>query len=181
MNKCFSQKRTLLAGVLSLAAFNASAAWTVNGTFCETFTNDGSVQVRIKPDNIGLIEMQPQCNGRGAFNLTGSNFIVDGTGFNSNALCNAQTNYKALQTTQTTKDIRSVIDTFKNANSVSLSTFGASFIIDTSDFAKNCASIIGKKVAEYDQQEAFRKDMERMGYYLGQDGQWHKRSRVATQ
>ena len=71
MNKCFSKKRTLLAGVLSLAAFNATAAWTVNGTFCQANSDDGRVIVRVKPSTVGLIEMKPQCNGRGTFGLTG--------------------------------------------------------------------------------------------------------------
>lgn len=181
MNKCFSKKITLLAGVLSLAAFNASAAWTVNGTFCQTYSDDGRVIVRVRPSTVGLIEMKPQCNGRGISELTGSNFGVNGTGYPSSVMCNAQTQYYALQTTMATKDIRAIINTFSKSDSVSVDTFGSAFTVNTADFASSCASIINQKVADFDPQAAMKKEMERMGYYIGEDGQWHKRSYQATQ
>ena len=163
MNKCFSKKKTLIAVVISLAAFNASAAWTVNGTFCQTNSEDGRVIVRVKPSTVGLIEMKPQCNGRGAFGLT------------------AQTQFYTVQTTMATKDIRSIIKSFSKSDSVSVNTFGGAFSVNTADFSKVCASIIGQQVAENDPQETLKRDMKRMGYEQGPDGQWHKRSLTATQ
>ena len=48
MKKYRPNQKTLLAVVLSMAAFNASAAWTVNGTFCQSYSDDG--QVLQQPD-----------------------------------------------------------------------------------------------------------------------------------
>lgn len=181
MNKCFSKKITLLAGVLSLAAFNATAAWTVNGTFCQANSDDGRVIVRVKPSTVGLIEMKPQCNGRGSFGLTGSNFGVNDTVYPSSVMCNAQTQFYTVQTTMATKDIRSIIKSFSKSYSVSVNTFGGAFSVNTADFSKACASIIEQQVAENDPQETLKRDMKRMGYEQGSDGQWHKRSLTATQ
>ncbi|WP_068795258.1 hypothetical protein [Enterobacter ludwigii] len=180
MNKCFSKKITLLAGVLSLATFNASAAWTVNGTFCQTYSDDGRVIVRVKPSTVGLIEMKPQCNGRGASELIGSNFGVNGTGYPSSVMCNAQTQYYAVQTTMATKDIRAIINTFSKSDSVSIDTFGSVFSVNTADFASACASIINQKVADIDPQATMKNDMEKMGYKQDANGQWQKQSKTAT-
>lgn len=180
MNKCFSKKRTLLAGVLSFAAFNASAAWTVSGGFCQTYSDDGRVIVRVKPSTVGLIEMKPQCNGRGASELTGSNFGVNGAGYPSNVMCNAHTQYYAVQSTMTTKDIRAIINTFSESDSVSVDTFGSAFTVNTADFASACASIINQKVADFDPQAAMKNDMGKMGYKQDANGQWHKQSKTAT-
>ncbi len=62
----------MLAVVLSMAALNASAAWTVNGTFCQSYSDDGQVLLRVKPSTIGIIENKPQCGGRGTTELAGS-------------------------------------------------------------------------------------------------------------
>jgi len=59
----------MLAVMLGITAFNASAGWQVNGTFCQTLSDDGRVLIRVKPATIGLIEQHPQCNGRGAARL----------------------------------------------------------------------------------------------------------------
>ncbi|ECH3817414.1 hypothetical protein FPC62_25820, partial [Salmonella enterica] len=149
MNECFSINRILLAGVLSSIALNASAAWTVNGGFCQTYSDDGSVIVRVKPSTVGLIEMKPQCNGRGTFGLTGSNFGVNDTVYPSSVMCNAQTQFYTVQTTMATKDIRSIIKSFRKSDPVSVNTFGSAFTVNTADFASACASIINQKVADF--------------------------------
>ncbi|MCT8351742.1 MULTISPECIES: hypothetical protein [Photorhabdus] len=64
-------KTTILTVMLGASAFNVSAAWQVSGTFCQSYTDDGRVLVRVRPATIGLIEQQPQCNGRGSTELSG--------------------------------------------------------------------------------------------------------------
>jgi hypothetical protein len=96
-------------------------------------------------------------------------------------MCNAQTQFYTVQTTMATKDIRSIIKSFSKSDSVSVNTFGGAFSVNTADFSKVCASIIGQQVAENDPQETLKRDMKRMGYEQGPDGQWHKRSLTATQ
>lgn len=179
MNKCFSKKKILLAGILSIAAFNASAAWTVNGTFCQAYSDDGRVIIRVKPSTVGLIEMKPQCNGRGAFELTGSNFGINDTVYPSSVMCNGQTQFYAVQTTMATKDIRSIIKSFSKSGSVSVNTFGEVFTVNTANFSKACASVIEQKVADFDPQETYKQDMAKMGYVQDDNGQWHKQSKQA--
>lgn len=179
MKKYLPHQKASLAAVLSMAAFNASAAWTVNGSYCQTYSDDGQIIVRVKPDNIGLIEMQPQCNGRGSFDLTGSNFGVGGTGYPSSAMCNAQTQYHTIQFTPATKDIRSIINTMTGSKQVTFNTFGAVFNVNTTDFAQTCLSIINQKVADVDPQKSYQQDMAKMGYEQDENGQWHKQSKQA--
>lgn len=177
MYKGFSKKGTLFAVILSSATFNVSAAWTVNGTFCQTYSDDGRVMVRVKPSTVGFIEMKPQCNGRGAFGLTGSNFGVNDTVYPSSVMCNSQTQFYTIQTTMATKDIQAIIKSLSKYNSVSINTFGGAFNVNTANFSKSCASIIEQRVTDYDPQEALKRDMNRMGYKQDADGQWHKQSR----
>lgn len=179
MKKYRPHQKTLLAVVLSMAAFNASAAWTVNGSYCQTSSDDGGIIVRVKPDNIGLIEMQTRCNGRGSFDLTGSNFGVGGTSYPSSAMCNAQTQYHTIQFTPATKDIRSIIKTMADSKQVTFNTFGATFNVNTDDFAQVCSSIINQKVADFDPQKTYQQDMAKMGYQQDENGQWHKQSKQA--
>ncbi|HHG8951969.1 TPA: hypothetical protein ACPYVY_000831 [Citrobacter freundii] len=179
MKKYLPHQQALLAAVLSMAAFNASAAWTVNGSYCQAYSDDGRITIRVKPDNIGLIEMQPQCNGRGAFDLTGSNFGVEGTSYPSSAMCNAQTQYHTIQFTPATKDIRSIINTMTDSKQVTFNIFGASFTVNTADFASACGSVINQKVADFDPQSEYKRDMAKMGYKQDENGQWHKQSKLA--
>lgn len=179
MKKYRPHQKTMLAVVLCMAAFNASAAWTVNGSYCQTYSDDGGIIVRVKPDNIGLIEMQAQCNGRGSFDLTGSNFGVGGTSYPSSAMCNAQTQYHTIQFTPTTKDIRSVINTMTDSKQVTFNTFGTSFTVNTADFASACSSVINQKVAGFDPQSEYKQGMAKMGYKQDENGQWHKQSKQA--
>lgn len=177
MRKSSPLRNALLAGILGATAFSASAAWTVNGTFCQAYSDNGRVIVRVKPSTVGMIEMTPQCNGRGASELTGSNFGVDGTVYPSSVMCNAQTQYYTVQTTMATRDIRSIIKSFSQSDSVSVNTFGGAFTVNTTGFASACASVIAQQVADYAPQEALKRDRNRMGYKQGADGQWHKQSR----
>lgn len=179
MKKYLLHQKTMLAVVLGMAAFNASAAWTVNGSYCQTSSDDGRITVRVKPDNIGLIEVQPQCNGRGSFDLTGSNFGVEGTSYPSSAMCNAQTQYHTIQFTPATKDIRSIINAMTDSKKVTFNTFGASFNVNTADFASACGSVINQKVTDFDPQSEYKRDMAKMGYKQDENGQWHKQSKQA--
>ncbi|SNY61270.1 hypothetical protein [Enterobacter sp. CC120223-11] len=179
MKKYLPHQHTLLAAVFSMAAFNASAAWTINGSYCQTYSDDGGSIVRVKPDNIGLIEMQARCNGRGSFDLTGSNFGVGGIRYPSSAMCNAQTQYHTIQFTPTTKDIRSIINTMTDSKQVTFNTFGTAFNVNTADFAQACSSIINQKVADFDPQKTYQQDMTKMGYKQDENGQWHKQSKQA--
>lgn len=179
MKKYRPHQKTLLAGVLSMAAFNASAAWTVNGTFCQSYSDDGQVLLRVKPSTIGIIENKPQCGGRGTTELTGSNFRINNASFPSSVMCNSQSQYRAVQTTVATSNIQSVINSLKENKKVSMSTFGSSFTFSTADFASACGPVINQKVADFDPQSEYKQDMARMGYKQDENGQWHKQSRQA--
>lgn len=172
-------KTTMLAVMLGITAFNASAGWQVNGTFCQTLSDDGRVLIRVKPATIGLIEQHPQCNGRGATELAGSNFSVNNTSYPSSVMCNAQSNYQAVQTTVATKDIQTIISTLQANKSVSINTFGALSEVNSTDFAQVCSSVINQKVADFDPQKTYQQDMEKMGYTQDGNGQWHKQSKQA--
>ena len=179
MKKYRPNQKTLLAVVLSMAAFNASAAWTVNGTFCQSYSDDGQVLLRVKPSTIGIIENKPQCGGRGTTELAGSNFRINNTSYPSSVMCNSQSRYQAVQTTVATRDIQSVINALKENKKVSMSTFGSSFTFSTADFASACGPVINQKVADFDPQSEYKRDMARMGYKQDENGQWHKQSRQA--
>lgn len=172
-------RNTLLATVLGLTTFHASAAWIVNGTFCQSYSDNGQVLLRVKPATIGMIENQPQCNGRGAFELTGSNFSVSDAVYPSSVMCNNQSQYRAVQTTVATRDIQNIINTLKANKQVTINTFGSAFTFNTADFSRACAAIINQSAPALDPQEAYKRDMEKMGYELGQDGQWRKKSKPA--
>ena len=179
MKKYRPHQKTMLAVVLSMAAFNASAAWTVNGTFCQSYSDDGQVLLRVKPSTIGIIENKPQCGGRGTTELTGSNFRINNASFPSSVMCNSQSQYRAVQTTVATSNIQSVINSLKENKKVSMSTFGSSFTFSTADFASACGPVINQKVADFDPQSEYKQDMARMGYKQDENGQWHKQSRQA--
>ena len=179
MKKYRPHQKTMLAVVLSMAAFNASAAWTVNGTFCQSYSDDGQVLLRVKPSTIGIIENKPQCGGRGTTELAGSNFRINNTSYPSRVMCNSQSRYQAVQTTVATRDIQSVINALKENKKVSMSTFGSSFTFSTADFVSACGSVINQKVADFDPQSEYKRDMARMGYNQDENGQWHKQSRQA--
>lgn len=179
MKKYRPHQKTLLAVVLSMAAFNASAAWTVNGTFCQSYSDDGQVLLRVKPSTIGIIENKPQCGGRGTTELAGSHFRINNASFPSSVMCNSQSQYRAVQTTVATSDIQSVINTLKENKKVSMSTFGSSFTFSTADFASACGSVINQKVADFSPQSEYNRDMARMGYKQDENGQWHKQSKQA--
>lgn len=179
MKKYRPHQKTLLAVVLSMAAFNASAAWTVNGTFCQSYSGDGQVLLRVKPSTIGIIENKPQCGGRGTTELAGSNFRINNTSYPSSVMCNSQAQYQAVQTTVATRDIHSVINSLKENKKVRMSTFGSSFTFSTGDFASVCGSVINQKVADFDPQSEYKQDMAKMGYKQDENGQWHKQSKQA--
>lgn len=181
MKKPTPLKPLLLTIALGMTTFSTTAAWTVNDTFCQAYSEDGRVLLRVKPDTIGMIEMQPRCNGRGEFPMTGSHFGVNDTVYPSSVTCNTQTQYYAVQTTMTTKDIQKIIDTLKTSETVSVKTFGGAFSVDTADFAKTCASVINQSVADFDPQEAQATLMESMGYEKKADGTWFKKSKVLAQ
>ncbi|EPB4339003.1 hypothetical protein QNZ44_003048 [Enterobacter kobei] len=172
-------KTTILTVMLGASTFNASAAWQVSGTFCQSYTDDGRVLVRVRPATIGLIEQQPQCNGRGSTELAGSNFSVNGSSYPSSVMCNAQSNYQAVQTTTATKDIQNIISMLQDNQSVSINTFGSRSEVNTADFAQACSSIINQKVANFDPQKTYQQDMAKMGYKQDENGQWHKQSKQA--
>jgi hypothetical protein len=176
MKKYRPNQKTLLAVVLSMAAFNASAAWTVNGTFCQSYSDDGQVLLRVKPSTIGINENKPQCGGRGTTELAGSNFRINNTSYPSSVMCNSQSRYQAVQTTVATRDIQSVINALKENKKVNMSTFGSSFTFSTADFASACGSVINQKVADFDPQSEYKRDMAKMGYKQDENGQWHKQS-----
>ena len=179
MKKYRPHQKTLLAVALCMAAFNASAAWTVNGTFCQSYSDDNQVLLRVKPSTIGIIENKPQCGGRGTTELAGSNFRINNTSYPSSVMCNSQSRYQAVQTTVATRDIQSVINALKENKKVSISTFGSSFIFSTADFVSACGSVINQKVADFDPQSEYKQDMARMGYKQDENGQWHKQSKQA--
>ncbi|EML5873525.1 hypothetical protein RFE93_004960 [Klebsiella pneumoniae] len=179
MKKYRPHQKTLLAVVLSMAAFNASAAWTVNGTFCQSYSDDGQVLLRVKPSTIGIIENKPQCGGRGTTELTGSNFRINNTSYPSSVMCNSQSQYQSVQTTVATSDIQSVINSLKENKKANMSTFGSSFTFSTSDFASVCGSVINLKVTDFDPQSEYKQGMAKMGYKQGENGQWHKQSKQA--
>ncbi|MCW5004393.1 hypothetical protein M7963_23185 [Enterobacter roggenkampii] len=179
MKKYRPHQKTLLAVALSMAAFNASAAWTVNGTFCQSYSDDGQVLLRVKPSTIGIIENKPQCGGRGTTELTGSHFRINNTSYPSSVMCNSQSQYQAVQTTVATRDIQSVINSLKENKRVSMSTFGSSFTFSTADFASMCGSVINQKVTDFDPQSEYKQDMAKMGYKQDENGQWHKQSKQA--
>lgn len=179
MKKYRPHQKTLLVVVLSMAAFNASAAWTVNGTFCQSYSDDGQVLLRVKPSTIGIIENKPQCGGRGTTELAGSHFRINNTSFPSSVICNSQSQYQAVQITVATKDIQSVINSLKENKKVNMSTFGSSFTFSSADFASVCGSVINQKVADFDPQSEYKQDMAKMGYKQDENGQWHKQSRQA--
>lgn len=172
-------KTTMLTVMLGASTFNVSAAWQVSGTFCQSYTDDGQILVRVKPSVIGLIEQQPQCNGRGSTELSGSNFGVNNSTYPSSVMCNAQSNYHAAQSTNATKDIQAVISMLRENQSVSINTFGTRTELNTTDFAQACSSIINQKVAEFDPQKTYQQDMAKMGYKQDANGQWHKQSKQA--
>jgi len=179
MNNLTPLRNMLLATVLGLTTFHASAAWTVNGTFCQSYSDNGQVLLRVRPATIGMIENQPQCNGRGAFELTGSNFGVNDTAYPSSVMCNRQSQYQAVQTTVATSDIQTIINTLKANKQITINTFGSVFTFNTADFSRACAAIINQDAPALDPQAAYKRDMEKMGYELGQNGQWHKKSKPA--
>ncbi|HEM8799413.1 TPA: hypothetical protein U2R02_005044 [Klebsiella michiganensis] len=172
-------RNSLLAAILGLTTFHASAAWTVNGTFCQSNSDNGQMLLRIRPSTIGMIENKPQCNGRGAFALTSSNFGVNDVVYPSSVMCNSQTQYQAVQTTVATRDIQTIISTLKANKKVTVNTFGSAFTFNTADFARVCAAIINQNTPALDPQAAYKQDMEKMGYEQGQDGQWRKKSKPA--
>lgn len=172
-------KTTILTVMLGTSAFNVSAAWQVSGNFCQSYTDDGRVLVRVRPATIGLIEQQSQCNGRGSTELTGSNFSVNDSSYPSSVMCNAQTNYQAVQTTNATKDIQNVISMLRDNKSVTINTFGSPSEVNTADFVQACSSIINQKVADFDPQKTYQQDMAKMGYKQDENGQWHKQSKQA--
>ena len=94
-------------------------------------------------------------------------------------MCNSQSRYQAVQTTVATRDIQSVINALKENKKVSMSTFGSSFTFSTADFASACGPVINQKVADFDPQSEYKRDMARMGYKQDENGQWHKQSRQA--
>lgn len=179
MKKYRPNQKTLLAVMLSMAAFNASAAWIVNGTFCQSYSDDGQVLLRVKPSTIGIIENKPQCGGRGTTELAGSHFRINSTSYPSSVMCNSQSQYQAVQTTVATRDIQSVINSLKENKKVSVSTFGSSFTFSTADFASACGSVINQKVTDFDPQSEYKQDMGKMGYKQDENGQWHKQSKQA--
>ena len=179
MKKYRPHQKTMLAVVLCMAAFNASAAWTVNGTFCQSYSDDGQVLLRVKPSTIGIIENKPQCGGHGTTELAGSNFRINNTSYPSSVMCNSQSQYQAVQTTVATRDIQSVIHLLKENKKVSMSTFGSSFTFSTADFASACGSVINQKVTDFDPQSEYKRDMGKMGYKQDENGQWHKQSKQA--
>lgn len=172
-------KQATLAALVTLTAGNAVAAWTVNGSFCQTYSDDGHLMIRVRPSTLGIIEQIQNCNGRGATNLTGSNYGVNGTAYPSSLQCNAQSNFQAVQTTVATQDIKSVISELSSKSEVKFNTFGTTSSVSTAGFAQACASIIGQRVAEFEPQETYKRDMAKMGYEQGPDGQWRKKSKPA--
>lgn len=179
MKNLYLFRNTLLAAALGLTTFHASAAWTVNGTFCQSYSDNGQVLLRVRPATIGMIENKPQCNGRGAFELTGSNFGVNDTVYPSSVMCNSQSQYQAVQTTSATRDIQTIINTLKANKQVTINTFGSAFTFNSADFSRVCTAIINQSVLALDPQAAYKRDMEKMGYEQGQDGQWRKKSKAA--
>lgn len=169
-----------LATAILASSLTAHAGhWQIADGFCHTQSQDGQFTVRIKPGTLGIIEQKPNCNGRGEILMASSNVVFNQTRYPSSVSCIDQTQYRAIQIIQATKDIAAVIATLKESDSVQISTFGARFDIDTSDFAKTCAAIIDKKVADFDPQKAQDTAMESMGYEKLANGQWHKKSRMA--
>lgn len=179
MKKYRPHPKTLLAFVFSMAAFNASAAWTVNGTFCQSYSDDGQILLRVKPSTIGIIENKPQCGGRGTTELAGSNFRINNTSYPSSVMCNSHSQYQAVQTTVATSDIQSAIKALKENKKVSMSTFGFSSTFSTADFASVCGPVINQKVADFAPQSEYNRDMARMGYKHDENGHWHKQSKQA--
>ncbi len=111
--------------------------------------------------------------------MAGSNFSVNGSSYPSSVMCNAQSNYQAVQTTTATKDIQNIISMLQDNQSVSINTFGSRSEVNTADFAQACSSIINQKVADFDPQKTYQQDMAKMGYKQDENGQWHKQSKQA--
>lgn len=172
---------TLVIGfTLLMTSISASAGhWQIAGGFCQTLSEDDSFMLRIKPDNIGIIERTPDCSGRGTFPMTGSNVAFNHTAYPSSALCTNETRRFAVQIMMSTKDIASVISVLKENEHVPVSAFGTQFDIDASGFSSTCGEIINQKVADFDPLEAQDKMMRSYGYEKAADGTWQKKSAIA--
>ena len=172
-------KVTVAALTLTALSFSSHAAWTINSGWCQSLTTDGSLMVRVKQTQVGIVELAQDCGGRPTTARSTVGLVINGEAHQAMAVCTSATNYQTAVFLPDTSDVNAINASLKTtAHSAQVRVLDRDATLNMAGFNETCGALIGTPAAQKNilQDEANNQIqvMRKMGYVPDGQGGWRK-------